>query len=191
MSISASQLAVARALAQVTQVERPQVGRYLDTADEHAIDVLTVRDRPSEGLSSSSTIGLHMTRNLMDGVDIRVELMLTTRSSVEWTPNLLSTAAFYVMKDGWLAAPGVVFPELLREYDSSVSVPHLMWVAPFTWPELGSMQIDGTGDVHWLVGLPISDGERDFLGREGFDALDLMLEKHDAPYFDVHRASVV
>lgn len=51
----------------------------------------------------------------MDGRDIRVELLIVAPKDSIAAANVLATAGFFVMKDGWLAAPGVVFVDAVRE----------------------------------------------------------------------------
>ena len=73
-------------------------------------------DRPTAGFATYSTIGLHEAPNLLDGKDIRVEVAGVADTAVVEFANLLATAAFYVIKDSWLCAPGVVFPGLVSDY---------------------------------------------------------------------------
>jgi hypothetical protein len=42
--------------------------------------------------------------------------MATARTGDTALPNLVATAAFFVAKNGWLAAPGAIFPDQVREY---------------------------------------------------------------------------
>jgi hypothetical protein len=95
------------------------------------------------------------------------------------------------MKDGWLAAPGVVFPNAIREYFPDTTVPHVMWSEPFDFEGLGTVTVDGVDhDVHALQGVPLSDGEHDLLLRRGFDVLESRLASANVAHFDFHRASV-
>jgi hypothetical protein len=45
--------------------------------------------------------------------------------------------------------------------------------------------------IHWLLGVPISDGERGYLEANGFDAFERLLADHDTPYFDLARPTIV
>ena len=74
-----------------------------------------------------------------------------------------------MIKDNWLAAPGVVFPELVDEYELSPALRHLLWVPPFPWEALAEVGVEEGLAVHWLVALPISDSERRYLEVDGFD----------------------
>ena len=104
---------------------------------------------------------------------------------------MLASAAFCVLKDGWLAAPGVVFPGLVAEYLPTTTTPHLMWGEPQPWPDLAAAPVDGLGDLHWLLAVPISDAEKEYLEARGYDALDEKLGAAQAEFFDLWRPSVI
>ena len=139
---------------------------------------------------SYSTVGLHGVRNEMDGNDVRVEVAGVASAMKREFANLISTAAFYVMKDRWLAAPGVVFPYLLDEYELSTSLRHLIWFEPFPWPQLSSLELDEQ-TVHWLVGVAISDSERELVEDGGFWELERRFVGEEVAFYDLDRDPVV
>jgi len=167
------------------------VHRFYDEDEANSIGILTCKGTPQEGFSTYSTVGVHATPNMLDGKDVRVELAGVAASTETEYPNLLATAAFQVQKDGWLAAPGVVFPDLMRSYGLSASMEHLLWVEPFTWEDLAAVEVSSTLTVHWLLGVPIAESERRLITDEGYGALTALLEQHDSPYYDLHRQPVV
>lgn len=169
----------------------PKVDRRYDEDESHSVDVLRCADRPVDGLAVYSTLTLHAAPNHLEDKDIRVELMGVAPGDVEEYPNLLATAAFYVIKDGWLAAPGVVFPSLLETYDLSSTLQHLLWVEPFPYEELSTVEIADGPDVHWLLGIAVSEDERRFLIDRGYDALEQRFADVDLDYWDLERDSVV
>lgn len=129
-----------------------------------------------------STVSLHETPNLLDGRDVRVEFAGVAANSETAFPNLIATAAFYVMKDRWLAAPGVVFPGLPTECDISSSLAHVLWSQPFPWEELGSVVVSASLTVSWLLAVPISEGERRLLLEQGYYVVEARFAEHDLPY---------
>lgn len=191
MTVPATQRAAAQTLLSLFEIDRPQVGRYRDDDESHAIDILTAVDRPEAGLTTYSTLGLHLVENTLDGVNVPVELLGVAPTDLAWFPNLAATAAFYVIKNGWLVAPGVVFPNVVLEYDKTVSTPHLLWTTPFIWPELGSVSLGDGAKAHWLMAVPITDGERAMLHSSGIDELEALFEQRQVPYFDFKRASLI
>ena len=167
----------------------PKVHKYYDRDEANSTAIFTAIDSPNPSWMTCSTVELHQTVNMLDDVDVRVELMAVSASADALLPNLVATAAFNVIKDGWLAAPGVPFPNLVREYYPTSTTPHLMWVEPFNLPRLSTTSIEGVGDVHWLLALPLSERELRFLESDGFDRLEERLDGIE--YFDLWRDSAV
>jgi hypothetical protein len=128
---------------------------------------------------------------MLEGKDIRIELAGVAPNGVAEFPNVLATAALFVIKDAWLCAPGVVFPALLTEYELSSTLEHVLWVPPFPWEHLGSVEIGDGQRVHWLLAVPISEAERQLLNERGFDVLEALFAEHAIEYFDLERPSIV
>lgn len=168
------------------------VHAFYDESEDNVVAIVTCSGTPSGRLTAFSTASLHVTPNLLEDDDLRVELLLVTDARYDEAANVLATSAFGVVKDGWLAAPGVVFPNAVSEYYRDATTPHLMWTEPFDFPELSTVQLEGLAhDVHWLQGVPLTENERAFLVDSGFDALSGRLEAAAAPYYDLFRQSVV
>lgn len=166
------------------------VTRMWDEGEANSVDVLACADAPNPGYTTYSTVSLHAAPNLLDDRNTPVELAGVARTSVEAFINLIATTAFFVIKDGWLAAPGVVFPDLVAAYGLSPRLHHVLLVPPFPWPELGSVQVADGSSVHWLTCVPISESERQLLLAIGFDRFEAELERHDVAWFDLDRASI-
>ena len=165
---------------------------YYDEREEHAVAVVEAVGAPAPSLSTFSTASLHVVENRLEGDDIRVELMMTVLREGAVAGNIVATSAFNVMKSGWLAAPGVVFPDVVREYSPTTTTPHVMWTEPFAFDDLSTVTLDGIAlDIHWLQGVPLTDREVDFLRSDGYDAMSARLESQDAEYFDLGRPSTV
>lgn len=167
------------------------VDAFGDEREENRVYVVSAVDSPAPGWLTCATVSLHTTPNLLDGKDVRVELMATARVDDAELANLVATVAFFVIKNGWLAAPGVVFPDQVREYFPDATTPHLLWTDPFRHPELGSVEVDGIGPVHYLQAVPLTEPERDVLHEDGYDVLTSRLADADVAYFDLWRPSSV
>jgi hypothetical protein len=188
--VAESGRAVARAAAAAFGGQ-PQARRFYDKAETHSVDIAWCSDRPNVGFVSYSTLSVHTAPNLLDGKDIRVEMAGVAATSDAAFPNMLATAAFYVIKDSWLCAPGVVFPSLVKDYGLSSHLDHVMWAPPFPWNQLGSVEITEDLTVHWLLAVPISEAERKLLVTRGFNALEALFAEHEVEYFDLKRPSIV
>ena len=170
---------------------RPEVGRYYDEPETNWVDLLSCRDAPEAGLVSYSTVTLHRAPNFVAGEDVRVELAGVARSAEPAFANALTWIALTIIKDHWMAAPGVVYPNVLQRLELSMSVAHLMLVEPFEWEGLGEVQLVGAPIVHWLHAVPISESEYRFLLEHGFDEILDKLTAADVAYVDMERPSVV
>ncbi|MDQ4131502.1 MAG: suppressor of fused domain protein [Actinomycetota bacterium] len=169
----------------------PSIHRYHDEPETHAVDILSCGERPRHGYTCYSTVDLHRAPNALEEKDIRVELAGVAEAEVSRFPNVLATAAFCVMKDGWLCAPGVVFPSLLSEYELSDELEHVLWVPPFPWERLAEVSLSGGARIHWLLAVPISESERRFLEDAGYDHLEREFADREIDYFDLSRPAVV
>ena len=170
---------------------KPEIYAYGDENESRKVDILSCENRPNPGLVSYSTLGVHLMPNLIDDDDFRVELAGIAEESVDQFPNLLSTAAFYVIKNRWHVAKGIVFPGLLKQYDMSKTMEHLMWVEPLEWDTLRSVDVGGGLNVHWVLGFPISESERLYLMDNGFWKLEALMVDREVDYWDVNRRPVV
>jgi hypothetical protein len=104
---------------------------------------------------------------------------------------VLATSAFNVIKDGWLAAPGVVFRGLLKEYGLSETLEHVLWVEPFACEQLSDVDLGEGIHAHRLLAVPIFEEERQFLVAEGYDALEKRFADAELEYFNLERPSLV
>lgn len=165
-----------------------QVRAYYDEDEQNVVAVVEAASTPSPALSTFATASLHASPNHLDDRDIRVELLVVAENQRFEAANMVATSAFFVMKNRWLAAPGVVFPNAVSEYLPQTTVPHLMWVEPFDFEGLSTVRVDGISeDVHVLQGVPLADSERDFLGANGFDALEERLDSAQVAHYDFDR----
>lgn len=97
---SASNRAIARIAAAFGG--KPAVTRYWDDNHHHnALDILACTDQPTDDVTSYATLGLSDTPLIQDGTEFpaRVELLGACASKVDFCPNALSTATFYVIND--------------------------------------------------------------------------------------------
>lgn len=168
-----------------------RVRRFHHGDTPHHMDILRCDAAPISGWSSYSTLNLHLSPNRVNGHDIRVELAGVADTELDTFADVLATAAFQIMVDGWTAAPGVVFADIVAEHVPETTVPHLVWVPPSPWDDLHSVTVPGDIDVKWLLAFPITESERVLIGNEGFDAAEDLFSEHEVEYFDLMRPSIV
>jgi hypothetical protein len=190
-AVSPGRKAVARAAAAVFGGE-PHVGEYLHDTERLAIDVLSSEERPRRGVTSYATVGLAESAMLHGEGEfpIRIELVGACASADEDFPHALTGAAFRVMQTGQLLFPGAVLEDHVTEYVHDALVPHLCFLEPFLWPALTPIEIDGVS-VHWLLALPITKTEAEYLEERGAKALEALFKQKRTDLFNLRRPSAV
>jgi antitoxin YqcF len=170
---------------------RPSVSKFWDANNRSSVDILTVRDSPHAGVSSYGTLGLSdFSIGLSSGeVCLGVELLLALRNEYQDAANILSTGAFAVINSKLKAKPGTVFPRVVELYAPQIEMKHVFLVPPFLW-NLQTQEFS-TKKVAWLLAVPISEKERNFVAENGSDALESLFEKRQIDIFDLDRKSIV
>lgn len=174
---------------------KSEVFAYYDENETHSIDILSCDDPTDSGVKFYSTIGLSgypNPINRMDGSapDIPVELLMAGYKEYEQVPNILSTAAFFIIKNKWTCQPGTVFETIVSDY-YRCDMKHIMFTPPFLWEDkLSHVEIDNR-NIYPLLLVPISDKEFDYKNKYGTDALETLFENEAIDIFDIKRKSVV
>jgi antitoxin YqcF len=190
-TVSASNRTIARTAAAAFG-GKPSVTRYWDDNHHSSVDILACLDQPTEGVTSYATLGLSDTPLLQDGAEfpVRVELLGACAGNVDFFPNVLSTAAFYVINDRLFCQPGAIFPRVVEMYDPEITMKHLMFVSPFVWGDAPQTLELPDKTVAWLLAVPISDGERHYAETNGAEALEDLFEQAQVDVFDIDREPV-
>jgi antitoxin YqcF len=173
---------------------KPQVRAYYSEDKKLTIDLLWCPDRPVEGVTSYSTIGLSDTVMKQGTADFPTRLEICGASAVPESGlfgNVLTMAAFMIMRSQRLVLPGTAIPEVVREYYPATTLPHLYFTAPFLWEDTLKSIVVGGSTVAWLLAIPISDAELTLLRTDGDDALETAFEKSQIDIYDLERASAV
>jgi hypothetical protein len=184
--------AIYRALSSAFGGGKPKVVQYWDNDRKSDIQILTSPDAPQERVSSYATLGLSDTPLLQGEKEYpaRVELVGACESSFSEFANVMATAAFCVKNSQWFAAPGIIFPGVVREYVRQSPMHHLMFVPPFLWEALETLELK-TKTVAFLLAVPISDAEMRFAEEHGSHKLEDLFEKEQIDIYDIRRQSVV
>jgi antitoxin YqcF len=103
----------------------------------------------------------------------------------------MATAAFSVIKDKMLVAPGIIVPHALAMYNASKTMKHFLLLPPFLWE--GRLETIALEDrtVAWLLTVPISDQELRLANAESVAVLEEIFENKQIDIFDLARVSVV
>jgi len=164
-----------------------RVHTYWDEGEHHSIAVFSGRIDQDY---FASTIGLmDVEQRKHGGESICTEILIERRGTDQWLGNLASSVAFFVIKDGWKIAPGVIFERMLEIYDPGATLPHLMFVPIFQWSDMSRVSV-GFRTIFPLLAVPISEGESRLVAKRGSQALEQRWEALDTDIFDWSRESV-
>ncbi|MCL2079325.1 MAG: suppressor of fused domain protein [Oscillospiraceae bacterium] len=171
----------------------PKVATYHDASNTSKIDLYVGVDRPDFGITTYSTIGLSESSiDLVDknNKDIRVEFIGICNSDVLEFPNIISSCAFNIINSNYSCDPGTVYPNVVKAYYPNIDLKHILFTPPYLWETLGNLELEKF-HINWLMTIPISDNELQYLETNGSDALEEALEKNDVCVFDIYRKSIL
>jgi len=170
-----------------------RVVEYLDDDESLRIPILICPDSPLENFTTYATIGLSdypMYQNNRE-FPSRLEIISVGNTGLEWFPNVVSTAAFYIMQNRWLCHPGGTLLNVLNDYALNLDLIHLYFTSPFLWQEeLKTLQLE-TKMVSWLLAIPITDAEYKYIKDYGNEKFEDLLEKSEIDVFDMNRHSAI
>lgn len=171
----------------------PKITNYLDVDESNSVDVAAAADSPQEEITSYSTVNLSDWPLYIDGrvSETRIEIVGAAPNDVELFPNVISTAAFCVIKQKWECYPGAIFPDALAMYHLSTTMKHIMFTEPFVWESLEESLQLADRLVSWLMIVPIADSEYDFAIDRGWNDLGQLFEDRQIDIWDMQRKPVV
>ncbi|MBP1995845.1 suppressor of fused domain protein [Paenibacillus eucommiae] len=165
----------------------PKVIRYGDDTGENSIFIMQCPDPLDENVMFYSTIGLS---DYTVG-DKKYELMFTGYASEDKIGNILSTSAFFCIKDNWKVSEGAVFETLVEMYYRDSEMKHIYFTTPYLWEEkLEDFQVENES-IFFLLVIPISEAELRFLRENGTEVLEELFEENEIDIFDIDRKSIL
>ncbi len=117
-------------LAPILGIDTRVVG-YGDDEGKNSIDILSCLDPTDAEVMFYSTIGL--SEREIDGR--RYEILMSGRCEFDFVPSILSTCAFFVIKDGWKCACGNTFDTLVQMYHPNKEMKHILFTEPYLWED--------------------------------------------------------
>ena len=185
------------------QIERTLIQAFAGPATLHThahntkkfeISILSVYNRPANGLACLGTIGLWRTSLLshQDSHPARLELFGIFAADKVGCRDMLASAAFRVMRTREHIDPGTVFLDYVHAWYPKATAAHLYFAEP---GRLHAIQFDeirmGNLGVRFLELIPITPSEHDYLLQHGADALEAALLVGAADLTDLKRNSAV
>lgn len=167
-----------------------KVFHYGDDDGTHDVFLISGSNFPCGGVTSYGTFGLSNQPQDFHGKPVFVEILGACASATARFDNLITSCASESMKNGTPAVYGAAMENILDQYELSETLHHVTFVAPFLWE--GFEPLDALGrQVHWLLALPISNAELDYLRANGIDALEDRFEAGQIDIYDIGRPSVI
>lgn len=106
------------------------VAAYGDATESSTLDILSATTTPEQGLTSFCTIGLSDTPLPGGTLQLPLGVELVGTSNHGEFANVLATAGFFVVNEGWVPEPDNVFTDIVSEHFEDVTTPHLFLVPP-------------------------------------------------------------
>lgn len=171
---------------------KPNVSKYWDENNVSNIDMLTTVNRPFDGVSSYSTIGLsdHSIELTVDETPLRIEIVGASATYYEQFPNILASCAFCIINSKFSVSHGKVFQDIIKMYYPNTEMKHVLFVSPFLWEDLKTLDFPNK-KVAWLLAVPISENEYLFAQEKGTDSLEELFEQEEIDIFDLERESIL
>jgi len=169
---------------------KPRVIEYKDNNNVSAIDIFIGNDRPKEGVTTYSTIGLSaFPIGIKAEKHVRVEFIGACYSNTDKFANIISSCAFNIINSSFSCKPGMAYPNVVKEYYPNSNMKHIFFTTPYLWDSVLRLEFD-QAVVTWLMAVPISQDEFDYLKTEGSDALVKLFVDKNINVFDINRAVV-
>jgi antitoxin YqcF len=161
--------------------------------DDDAVNdcfIVSGADFPVKGVTSYCSVGLSRHSQRAGATNVKVEILAACASITPHVDNLLASCVFDSVKNGSSIIYGARIPDIVSQYGISGSLRHLTFVAPFLWPELNRLEVEGQA-IHCLMMLLISDSELAYLESHGIEALEALFDEHQIDIFDINRQPVI
>lgn len=161
---------------------------------EVEIKVTIAENSPYQEMHSYCTIGLNeFPMTIDDGSDLgfRVELMLGSNpDSTSYSDLLIWMSQFYINET--VLFPGTVMRGAVK--DSGVknnNLPNAYVTYPFGWLHNFEFFQASEYDIRFLLILPISNNEMEYLSKYGKDKFEDLLVEKEVDVFNFHRESIL
>jgi hypothetical protein len=164
------------------------VQQYWDEAEANSIAIFTSRN--DEGIVAA-TIGLmEFNQSRRQEVEIFSEIIMERYGQDERIANILSTLAYYAMKDKWQLAPGIVFQRMVEMYIPETKLPHVLFTSPFQWEKMSKVELTEK-TLYPLLAVRISEAERQLAKTNDGQDLEQRWADQGVDVLDWQRQSTV
>jgi len=167
-----------------------KVTRYGDDTEKYSIPIVKGYGVPQIGVISYGTVGLSDIEQIAGEARVNVEILGVCGLKNEEFANVLSSCYFECVKNGTPIIYGGYIENIVGQYNISSTLNHITFITPFLWRGFNAQEFDEKV-VHWLMAIPISDSELEFLMSNGINALEDLFEKKQIDLFNINRPSTL
>ncbi len=154
-----------------------------------SVDVMTCADE-NFSITTMSTIGLSNVDigKEIEGKPLRVELLMLGNAHEETFENILASVAFRI-KENQYCDFGLIIENVIESYDGDATVNHVLLMQPVFWEKYSPFELDGN-IIAWLLAIPVSEDERNYIEKNGIDKFDELLGRSHVDLIDLRRGNV-
>lgn len=170
---------------------KPKVTAYYNDDETKTIDILTCTTDSAVKNISLSTIGLSEfdIDKEIDSKTLTVELAMYGRDSDDVYANILSSVAF-VIQEGHECDFGMIINDVVSPYVKNTELQHVILMHPVFWDKYSKLEtVDEV--VAWLLAVPITDAEKQYIRQYGIDEFDKLLFEKNVDVTDLCRISFI
>ena len=173
---------------------RDQVGGKASIAmyyDEDRTTQIPIFSGETEGGVVAATIGLmDYEQSKNPSVRLRTEILIDSHKYDARIFNVLSTVAFYVMKNNWRVRPGVIFEDMLSMYFPNTMLRHIYFTTPFQWSGISKVKV-ADDVIYPLLAIPVSEAEADLASTNDGRELESLWLENETQVLDWSRKSSI
>ena len=168
-----------------------KVNRYYNQDESKFIDIFISKNGYFSTGITCATIGLNSLNIglVNDGKEIKIELIALGMSDEFKIENIIATCAFEIIDFG-TCYYGMIIPDVVTYYVKNTEMKHILLLSPIFWDKYIALEGDNE-IVSWLLLIPISNGEAQYIQEQGVDAFDRLLEEKEVNIADYKRKSIV
>ena len=170
---------------------KPTVNRYSNSGQDKSVDIMCCQNSDFKEIKVYSSIGLWELDGGVkhDDKSVRIELIGVAPNDSDYMGNIIASSVFEIL-DNRTFAYGQIIPNVVNAYVSGTELKHAVLLAPVYWDAYTALG-DNNLSVSWLMLVPISDKEKEYIHINGIDAFENKLASNSFDIIDFRRRSVV
>ncbi len=166
----------------------PEVIEYLNDNGTKKIDILICSNGYMQDNIVYATIGLADTDigRISGNKQLRTEVIIPGNEDERFA-NILSSVAF-IIQDSEDCGHGMIINNVVSTYIENTELQHVILLYPVFWDKYKPLETEDE-IITWLMAVPISEAERQYIHANGIEAFEELLEENNVDISDLYRTS--